>query len=652
MQLLQLMLNTMKSLLKEFLSAIRTLIKLPFVIFGLLIPRLYRIGWRRLLMLFFTGAILTIILLFSFMKVTSKPGFCGSCHLMRPYIEAWKTSTHRNVDCMQCHARAGLTGYLETKFTAVSMLANYFTGIYKRSKPWAEIEDKNCLGCHQTRLLDGRIEYVKGVHFDHTPHLTEERRGRKLRCTSCHSQIVQGEHISVTTSTCFLCHFKNVKKEGREELTRCISCHIPPVDNGDGVSVKYDHTMVLKEELKCQSCHHAMWQGSGNVRREKCGTCHSSAAHIDKIDDLEFIHEWHIEKRKVECQRCHDAIEHRQPELDKEIRGNCAGCHEDTHSDMSTFYQGIGARLIKSSMPYTMAKSGVVCISCHKESTSEHSAGSNGSISCEPCHPASYRRLATDWHKGFSTRIADIEKMLNRAGSNPQIDDAKHDLELIKKGGSWHNPHFADTLLSSISEIINEAGVHSKTSATIPSASGYCLKCHTTISELNITKSFSTFNHKAHLSYRKISCMECHVKVGPDKPNHGQRKKPGTKCMECHHQIEARKSESCEPCHIPSRNLYFGRLSGEAEAPSPMAEADMTCTDCHLPPDSKAPQQSFCIDCHVQEVVDQLGSIRGELDIALKKSSKKVSDRFKIVSLDKGRAVHHPDLARKVLSDK
>ena len=64
-------------------------------------------------------------------------------------------------------------------------------------------------GCHETRLLQGKVKF-KRFYFDHKPHLTELRRGKKLRCTSCHSQIVQGDHMKVTESTCFLCHFKEI----------------------------------------------------------------------------------------------------------------------------------------------------------------------------------------------------------------------------------------------------------------------------------------------------------------------------------------------------------------------------------------------------------------------------------------------------------
>ena len=58
------------------------------------------------------------------------------------------------------------------------------------------------------RLLEGEIQFGR-IRFDHRNHLFGERRGMKLRCTSCHSQIVQGNHLAVTPSTCFLCHFKD-----------------------------------------------------------------------------------------------------------------------------------------------------------------------------------------------------------------------------------------------------------------------------------------------------------------------------------------------------------------------------------------------------------------------------------------------------------
>ena len=641
----------MKSFLADFLTAIWMLIKLPFIILSVLKHQLGRVGLRRLVMLFLASVFLILFTSISFLKLTSKPGFCKSCHLMRPYITAWENSSHKDVDCMKCHAHEGLTGYFETKFTAISMLANYFTGLYRRSKPWAEIEDKNCLECHSTRLLDGRIEYVKGVVFDHTPHLTEQRRGRRLRCTSCHSQIVQGEHISVTTSTCFLCHFKNVFKVGREEMSECRSCHTQPTAASDGELAAYDHTDVLEQRLSCQSCHPMMWQGSGSVSREKCGNCHSSADHLDKFDDLEFIHEWHIEKRKVECQRCHDAIEHRRPMLDKEIRGNCSGCHQEMHTPMTQVYQGIGSRLINNPMPYSMTNSGVVCTSCHKDSPTGHGGGSAVSISCEPCHDESYRRLARDWHLGFNKRIKKLEVKMRSAGVHPKIEDARHDLALIKQGGAWHNPHFADTLLSHVSSILSQAGVYTEVTAKIPAGSKQCLSCHATISELVVTKKASVFNHRSHLSDRGITCTECHVGSAPENSTHGHRKEASASCARCHHNAENIDQDNCEPCHIPSRNLYFGNIPEVQPNPSPMAEAEMTCTDCHQGPNFHPPGSAFCLDCHDEDVVSHFEFTRSELIGALPDTGRKISESLLMIFLDKGRAVHHPDLAKKVLDN-
>ena len=61
-------------------------------------------------------------------------------------------------------------------------------------------------GCHSVQMLEGPLSF-KRVKFDHRHHLLESRRGRRLRCVSCHSQIVQGEHVTVTESVCYMCHF-------------------------------------------------------------------------------------------------------------------------------------------------------------------------------------------------------------------------------------------------------------------------------------------------------------------------------------------------------------------------------------------------------------------------------------------------------------
>jgi len=641
----------MRKLMREFINAVWEVFKLPFVLIAIGFRRLYTLGWRKLLMLFVAAVVLTFVVMFSFLEATSQPQFCSSCHLMEPYIEAWKTSSHADVHCLKCHAREGVSGYIETKFTALSMLVNYATGLYKRSKPWAEIEDAACLQCHETRLLDGKIETAMGVHFDHTPHLTQERRGRKLRCTSCHSQIVQGEHISITPTTCFLCHFKNLDEEERAELSACTKCHTPPVGEHAAERNVYDHSSVLADNIDCTACHQPMWQGQGEVRKERCGACHSEANHIDRIDDLEFIHEWHIEKRKVDCQQCHDPIEHKQPELATIVTGECASCHTDPHAPMLAVYSGTESRLVPGEYPDVMYKSGVACFSCHKNPLTGMGQARIGEDACTPCHSANYLKLADNWRAGFTIRIEKLEAAFRAAGDHPQIEDARHDVALVRRGGAWHNPTWADRVLDAAEKVLTEAGV-AQASSNTPKASAECLVCHGGIEAVELSVDFSAFDHSRHLADRGIVCTTCHVKTSPEDAAHGQMKKPGDSCANCHHsEAVANGEESCTPCHQPSRLLYTGRLPGVEEDPSPMASMEMACTDCHMNSEGyRAPGDDFCLDCHGQEVVDHLQFLRGSLRNKVSKLGASVSKAEEILRLDNGRAVHHPDLVEKIAS--
>ncbi|MHC4404218.1 MAG: hypothetical protein ACYTG0_31575, partial [Planctomycetota bacterium] len=106
---------------------------------------------------------------------------------------SWQESSHKDVSCVKCHFPPGLGEKVRGKMLGLVQLAKYVTSS-EGPRPAAEVPDASCLrsGCHETRLLSGRVEF-HGVSFDHRPHLQTLRRGKKLRCTSCHSQIVQGK---------------------------------------------------------------------------------------------------------------------------------------------------------------------------------------------------------------------------------------------------------------------------------------------------------------------------------------------------------------------------------------------------------------------------------------------------------------------------
>ena len=64
------------------------------------------------------------------------------------------------------------------KVLGLFQLAKYVTST-QGPRPAAEIPDASCLrsGCHETRLLSGRVDF-KGIAFDHGKHLGHLRRAR------------------------------------------------------------------------------------------------------------------------------------------------------------------------------------------------------------------------------------------------------------------------------------------------------------------------------------------------------------------------------------------------------------------------------------------------------------------------------------------
>src|SRR5512134_2258741 len=363
---------------------------------GRLTPRGVRIATFGVSLAF--GLVVVAMLLA--MQVSSTPTFCGSCHLMKPYYESWRHSKHNQIACVECHISPGITAELRKKYEAMSMVVKYFTGTYS-TNPWAEVDDAACLRCHERRLLEGK-EVFRGVLFDHTPHLTESRRGLKLRCTSCHSQIVQGSHISVTSSTCALCHFKGQKIN--EGTGRCLLCHQVPERVTSAEGVTFDHGQVARLDMQCSLCHGGVVRGPGNVPRERCVTCHNEPERLARLGDQDFLHRMHVFEHKVDCMNCHLQVEHGKP-----VRPGatvaaageaCQSCHGSGHSPQQDLYTGIGGRGVPR-MPSPMFSAGVTCQGCHNPELAVSgtrdaqvaSAGPAGThtvranaVSCMSCH--------------------------------------------------------------------------------------------------------------------------------------------------------------------------------------------------------------------------------------------------------------------------
>ncbi len=577
----------------EFAGAVWEVVKLPFWLILQGWRRLVEIGMRKLALLAFAAVIVTIVASVALIKATSQPRFCVSCHVMKPYFDAWETSTHNFIQCTVCHVPPGIKGTVEHKFQALSMVANYMTGLYKRSKPWAEIEDANCLqgGCHETRLLKGK-ENFRGVTFDHEPHLTQVRRDRHLRCTSCHAQIVQGQHISVTETTCFLCHFKPDPATGAPtDLSRCTHCHTPPTGVA-AADTAYDHTEILARQVDCNSCHETMISGDGFVPIERCNSCHAQVEHLQKYGDRDFMHQMHVTEHKVECTSCHTTILHgKKVEPMETGKEQCSACHGQPDHAMERVWNGDLPGIKPSPSP--MAKVGMTCTSCHNEPIHENGKGFGKPV-CTPCHEPEYDELWPKW-KGPVERALEAVELKAKALPEPDRTQLMQAIEIYRRGNPLHNPDLVKALEERASgEVVS-------TAANV----GGCASCHP--AALNTSPVFNgkRINHRAHFAITG-SCETCHT--GGER-NHGRMVLTMEQCNQCHHRGAEKPNFKCETCHATQLNTNAGQTPLMKEAlPSAMREAGIGCADCHLT-DSKQVTRAVaptCIGCHDKAFADTL----------------------------------------------
>ena len=400
---------------------------------------------------------------------TSRPEFCRSCHIMEPYYTSWQHSSHKDVSCIKCHFAPGVGEKVRGKLLGLVQLAKYVTRS-EGPRPAAEIPDASCLrsGCHETRTMAGRVEFY-GVPFDHQPHLEKLRRGKKLRCTSCHSQIVQGSHMTVTTSTCFLCHFKG--EFFNEGLGACTRCHQIPEEEFDlGGGVTFHHDLAYERGVDCANCHGDLIRGDGAVPPERCGVCHNREDDLKRRDDHEFIHQKHVTEHKVDCLDCHLEITHSM-DRDKiaHAAADCASCHPDHHREQVALLQGTVGKTI-SAHASSMAAARIACPACHrvKEVSSTGTVLWKASIAvCGECHDAATTARIQTHHQEVQEALVSLRSELQRVRKalepsklaadrrdkvRAQLDQWENDVGFLCAANSIHNIHYATTLMRAVAE--------------------------------------------------------------------------------------------------------------------------------------------------------------------------------------------------------
>ncbi len=531
-----------------------------------------RRGWRahirpRFFLLLLGIVALGFVGLVGFAAYSTSPSFCKSCHIMQPYYDAWATSKHSMVPCVDCHYPASTPRtLLWKKFQAMSQVAKYVTRTYS-SKPFAEVDDSSCLrkGCHSTRLLQGRVVSAKGVLFDHRPHLEGVRYGRQLRCVSCHSQIAIGRHIEVAWDTCYLCHLKD-RTSGRkiEPLGGCQGCHLLPDREIKVQNVTYNHKEFLAQHpVACESCHQDVVQGTGEVTQDRCFTCHNEPKKLERIGDIQFLHQNHVTKHNTACFHCHRELRHVVTAAGtKKLNYDCTLCHTDMHDLQREFYRGVGAKGVPP-MPSPMYLSNVDCVGCHLEKkqtevdVGEATTYVGNEKGCVDCHGQAYLGILPETQKLVDETAAKLEAKLEELKkatatatdpalsreANDAVHDATFNLRFIIKSRGVHNIYYAAQILRATDASLT--GVAEKLKAKVddlselPVISGaFCATmCHGKVG-VKVPAETVKFRgkdmpHKQHIDDGQ-ACNVCHT-FGVHKD---VKLKPIAVCKQCHEDMQ------------------------------------------------------------------------------------------------------------------
>jgi hypothetical protein len=372
---------------------------------------------------------------------------------------------------VKCHFPPGVGEKIRGKMLGLVQLAKYVTSS-EGPRPAAEVPDASCLrsGCHETRLLAGKVDF-NGIPFDHAPHLSNLRRGKQLRCTSCHSQIVQGSHMTVTTNTCFLCHFKG--EHFNQGLGTCTRCHQIPTKEFDlGSGATFNHDLAFARSVDCRNCHNDLTRGNGEVPQERCTVCHNRQHDLERIDDHVFLHQKHVTDHKVDCLECHLEIKHSaDPQRIEHAAADCASCHPDQHRSQINMFEGIGARTAADA-PNAMVGARITCVSCHqsKQVTATGSVlWAASTKTCANCHDNSTIDRLWSIHESLRASLDNIEmctaelrQTLDKldtersAQMRKRLDDIESDLKFLRIGNGIHNIHYASTLTRTLVDDLAE----------------------------------------------------------------------------------------------------------------------------------------------------------------------------------------------------
>jgi hypothetical protein len=151
------------------------------------------------------------------------PGVCESCHEIRPMVDQWRSSSHRNVECTKCHEYS-------TMRSARRFAAHVKGEIPEQPKIGLQDIDKlveRCGSCHQQQYA----EWKAGPHSATYSRIFADKahnQKRKLMddCLRCHGMHFEGNIGELVQPQDAKGPWTIVKRENvNRPAMPCMACH-------------------------------------------------------------------------------------------------------------------------------------------------------------------------------------------------------------------------------------------------------------------------------------------------------------------------------------------------------------------------------------------------------------------------------------------
>ncbi|MHB1189519.1 MAG: NapC/NirT family cytochrome c [Armatimonadota bacterium] len=546
---------------------------------------------------------------------TNRSVFCSSCHEMAVHYSTWKVSSHKNVECEECHITPGMVNMVKAKFSAMRQVYRHVTDDVKPSEIKGHVPDENCKKCHAS-TRDTVVYH--GLKITHKKHWN-----MGIGCTKCHDRVVHGPNAATINAprmgTCFECH------NGKKVSNNCTLCHEtlgvrqPSAFSKEWVEGHKEEVTAGKQT--CKRCH----------QPDFCNNCHRMAT--PHPADWVQAHPSHVKTAKQDCKLCHSESfcsdchnlkrAHRADWVQKhpaEFRrqpGTCDQCHERNFcSDCHAQYQIHPKNWVRqhpSSVKQGMAKCNTChtenfCVSCHQQKvpTSHENASwlrthsfqaSDENSTCKMCHKPDFCMKCHSKQKPKSHRTNWLKFHPAQATMNDHACKTCHETNFCGKCHGMTMPH-----PKKWDSQHRAAAKKDRKLCQRCHEENFCASCHRgTRPATHSSPKWVTGHGKA--AAQESTCRECHTRVfcqschaGMLPPSHGNGwrqthgksadKKNGN-CATCH------GGKFCKDCHgveMPHPQDWVMEHNGAKEAS--LADGSV-CYRCN--------EKSYCQMCHTSQ---------------------------------------------------